>query len=142
MVSAYAQLTTHNSQVLITNSKLLIPSMTEDLRYPKGKYLPQPFSQKQKEQWLLDLKFLPSELELAVQNLDEYQLLTPYREGGWTVQQLIHHITDSHMNAYMRFRLGLTENNPTIRPYDQDAWAKLNDMQTVPINVSLTLLHA
>jgi hypothetical protein len=116
--------------------------MTKDLRYPKGKYLPQPFSQKQKEEWLLDIKFLPSELELAVQNLDAHQLQVPYREGGWTVQQLIHHIADSHMNAYMRFRLGLTEDNPTIRPYDQDAWAKLNDMQTVPINVSLTLLHA
>jgi hypothetical protein len=116
--------------------------MTEDLRFPKGKFLPQPFSQKQKEEWLLDIKFLPTELELAVQNLDEYQLQTPYRAGGWTVNELVHHIADSHMNAYMRFKLGLTENNPTIKPYEQDEWAKLNDTKTLPINVSLTLLHA
>jgi hypothetical protein len=116
--------------------------MTEDLRFPKGKFLPQPFSQKQKEEWLLDIKFLPTELELAVQNLDEYQLQTPYRAGGWTVHELVHHIADSHMNAYMRVKLGLTENNPTIKPYEQDEWAKLNDTKTLPINVSLTLLHA
>jgi DinB superfamily len=116
--------------------------MTEDIRFPRGKFLPQPFSQKQKEAWLLDLKFLPSELELAIQNLDEHQLQTPYREGGWTVQELVHHIADSHMNAYMRFRLGLTEDNPTIKPYDQDAWVKLADTQAVPVNVSITLLHA
>lgn len=116
--------------------------MTDDLKYPVGTYQVQPFSQKQKEEWLLDIKFLPSELELAVQNLDEHQLQTSYREGGWTVHQLVHHVADSHMNAYMRFRLGLTENNPTIKPYEQDDWAKLNDTKTLPINVSLTLLHA
>jgi DinB family protein len=116
--------------------------MTEDIRYPKGKFLAQSFSQKQKEEWLLDLKFLPSELELAIQNLDEHQLQTPYRNGGWTVHQLVHHIADSHMNAYMRFRLGLTENNPTIKTYDQDAWILLNDVKVLPINISLTLLHA
>jgi uncharacterized damage-inducible protein DinB len=116
--------------------------MTEDIRYPTGKFLQQPFSQKQKEEWLLDIKFLPAELELAVQDLDEYQLHTEYREGGWTVHQLVHHIADSHMNAYMRIKLGLTEDNPAIKPYDQDAWAQLNDTKTLPINVSLTLLHA
>ena len=116
--------------------------MTEDIRYPKGKFLVQTFSQKQKEEWLLDIKFLPSELELAVQNLDEHQLQTSYREGGWTVHELVHHVADSHMNAYMRFRLGLTEDNPSIKPYDQDSWAKLNDTKTLPVNISLTLLHA
>jgi DinB superfamily len=116
--------------------------MTEDIRFPKGKFLPQPFSQKQKELWLLDIKFLPSELELAIQNLDEYQLQTPYREDGWTVHQLVHHIADSHINAYLRIKLGLTEDNPTIKPYDQDAWALLNDTKRLPINISLTLLSA
>ena len=116
--------------------------MTEDLRYPIGSYVPQPFSHKQKEAWLLDIKFLPEELEVAVQNLDAHQLETPYREGGWTVHQLVHHVADSHMNAYIRFRLGLTEENPTIRPYEEKEWAKLNDVKTLPINVSLTLLHA
>lgn len=114
----------------------------ENLRYPIGRYQPAPFTQQQKEKWLLDLQFLPTELELAVQDLDEAQLLTPYRDGGWTVQQLVHHIADSHMNAYTRFKLGLTETNPAIRPYDEKEWAKLNDVTTVPINVSITLLHA
>jgi uncharacterized damage-inducible protein DinB len=116
--------------------------MTEDIRFPKGKFLPQPFSQKQKEEWLLDIKFLPSELELTVQNLDEHQLQTPYRDGGWTVHQLVHHIADSHMNAYIRFKLGLTEDNPTIKPYEEKDWATMDDVYKVPINVSITLLHA
>ncbi|MEP6467181.1 MAG: YfiT family bacillithiol transferase [Parafilimonas sp.] len=116
--------------------------MTEDLRYPRGKFQPKPFSQKQKDEWLLDIKFLPSELELAIQNLDEHQLQTPYREGGWTIHQLVHHIADSHMNAFMRFRLGLTEDNPTIKTYDENAWVNLNDVKTLPINISTTLLHA
>lgn len=116
--------------------------MVEDIRYPIGKYIVQPFSNMQKDAWLLDIKFLPSELELAIQNLDETQLQTPYRKDGWTVHELVHHIADSHLNAYIRFRLGLTEDNPSIKPYDQDAWVKLNDVKTLPINVSLTLLHA
>jgi hypothetical protein len=114
----------------------------QDLRYPIGEYQPQPFSQEQKEKWLKDLKFLPDDLSIAVQNLDEFQLDTPYRDGGWTVKQVVHHVADSHMNALIRFKLGLTEDNPTIKPYDENAWANLNDVQTVPINVSLTLLHA
>ena len=83
--------------------------MSEDLRYPIGSYVPQPFSHRQKEEWLLDLKFLPEELELAVQNLDAAQLEEPYRPGGWNLKQVVHHVADSHMNAYMRFKLGLTE---------------------------------
>ena len=116
--------------------------MNEDLIFPRGKFQPQPFSHKQKEEWLLDIKFLSSELELAVQNLDAHQLETPYREGGWTVHQLVHHIADSHINAYVRFKLALTEENPTIKPYEQDEWVKLDDVKTVPVNISLTLLHA
>src|SRR6188768_3172777 len=116
--------------------------MTEDINFPIGKFLPQPFSQKQKDEWLLDIKFLPSELELAVQNLDEHQLQTPYREGGWTIHQLVHHVADSHINAYCRFKLALTEENPTIKPYEEKLWAEMNDVQKLPVNVSLTLLHA
>lgn len=112
-----------------------------DLRYPIGKYEPQPFSERQKLSWLQDLTFLPDELERAVQNLDEQQLATPYREGGWNIKQVVHHVADSHMNALIRFKLGLTEDNPTIKPYDEAAWARLNDVELVPINVSLTLLH-
>lgn len=114
----------------------------DDLRYPIGKFELQPFSQRQKEKWLLDLQFLPDELEAAISNLDETQLNTPYREGGWTVIQVVHHVADSHMNAYIRFKLGLTETNPIIKPYEEGDWAKLQDVQTVATNVSTTLLHA
>lgn len=115
----------------------------EDLRYPIGKYEPQPFSEKQLQQWLLDIKVLPQQLEHAVLNLDEAQLNTPYREGGWMVKQVVHHVADSHLNAYTRFKLGITEPNPTaIRPYDEVAWAELKDSHDLPINISLTLLHA
>ena len=113
-----------------------------DPRYPIGKYEPQPFSQQQKEVWLADIQFLPRLVEQAIENMDEAQLATPYRDGGWTVKQLVHHIADSHMNAYIRFKLGLTENNPTVKPYEEKAWALLADNDLVPINVSITLLYA
>ena len=116
--------------------------MTNDQRYPIGKYEPQPFSKEQKDKWLLNIRFLPEELERSILNLDAAQLHTPYRDGGWTVQQVIHHVADSHMNAYTRFKLGLTEINPTIKPYEEGEWAKLADNETVAINVSITLLHA
>jgi hypothetical protein len=116
--------------------------MTEDLRYPIGKYSTQPFSGKLLGEWLTDIKFLPQHLENAILNLDEAQLDTVYREGGWTVKQVVHHVADSHMNAYMRFKLGLTENNPTIRPYDEAAWAEMDDTKNLPVNISITLLHA
>lgn len=111
-------------------------------QYPIGKYEPKPFSEKQKEEWLLDIKFLPEELERAILNLDKAQLDTPYREGGWTVQEVVHHVADSHMNAYCRFKLGLTEDNPSIKPYVESEWAKLSDVAAIPVNVSVTLLHA
>lgn len=110
--------------------------------FPIGKYQPQPYSDKQKQDWLNDIKFLPQSLENAVLNLDAAQLETPYRDGGWTVKEVVHHVADSHMNAYIRFKLGLTENNPTIKPYEQELWAQLSDSKNLPINISLTLLHA
>jgi uncharacterized damage-inducible protein DinB len=114
----------------------------EDLRYPIGKYIAQPFANDLLQQWLSDIKFLPQHLENSILNLDELQLATPYREGGWTVKQLVHHVADSHMNAYIRFKLGLTEDNPVIKPYDEAAWAEMADTKQSPINISLTLLHA
>lgn len=114
----------------------------EELKYPIGKYQPQPFSESQLQQWLLDVKALPQLLENAILNLDAAQLNTPYREDGWMVKQVVHHVADSHMNAYTRFKLGLTEDKPTIRPYDEVAWAELKDSLELPINISLTLLHA
>ena len=114
----------------------------EDLSYPIGRFVPQPYSDKELKERLMAIMFLPKELENAIQNLDEYQIETPYRPDGWTVKQLINHIADSHMNAFIRFKLGLTEENPTIKPYNQDAWVNLNDTKIVPINVSITLVHA
>lgn len=116
--------------------------MTEDLRYPIGKYQTKTFSEEQKKKWLTDIIYLPSELETSIQNLDEAQLLTPYREGGWTIKQVVHHVADSHINAYCRFKLGLTEDKPVIRPYEEQEWALLDDVNKIPLNVSLTLLHA
>ncbi len=113
-----------------------------DPRYPVGKYETKPYSEAQKKEWINEIRFLPQSLENALLNLDEAQLLTPYRDGGWTVQQLVHHVADSHMNAYCRFKLGLTEENPTIRPYEEKLWAELPDTHLLPVNISVTLLHA
>lgn len=113
-----------------------------DARYPIGQFEPMPFSAAQKDKWLSDIQFLPEEIERALLNLDEAQLHTPYRVDGWTVHQVVHHLADSHMNAYCRFKLGLTENHPTIKPYDENAWNTLNDVSVLPVNISVTLLHA
>ncbi|MFT3845519.1 MAG: putative metal-dependent hydrolase [Lacibacter sp.] len=112
-----------------------------DPRYPIGKYEPAPFSPELKEERLADIKFLPGLLEKAIENLDEAQLETPYREGGWTVKQVVHHVADSHMNALSRLKFTLTEDNPTIMGYDEEAWAKTIDYTIVPINISLTMIH-
>ena len=118
-----------------------------DLRYPLGKASEQPFSkdgfsENVKASYFLDIQQCPAILEGAISNLDEQQLNVPYREGGWSSKQVIHHVADSHMNAYMRFKWGLTEDNPTIKTYEEAAWAELSDSQNLPVNISLTLLHA
>lgn len=117
-------------------------AMSEDLRYPIGRYEPIIFSEKQLNDWKIDIQFLPQHLENAVTNLDADQLQVPYRDNGWTIQQVVHHVADSHMNAYIRFKLALTEDNPTIKPYMEALWADMADTQNVPINISITLLHA
>jgi hypothetical protein len=116
--------------------------METDVRYPIGKYEIRPYSEAVKQEWLSDLKFLPNLLEASIANLDEHQLQTPYRAGGWTVHQLVHHVADSHMNAYVRFKLGFTEATPTIKPYDENAWVKTTDVENLPVNLSITLLFA
>lgn len=117
--------------------------MSDDaLRYPIGDFEPQPYSLARFNEWVRDIRYLPQQLEDAVLNLNEEHLQTPYRPGGWTVNQLVHHVADSHMNAYIRFKLALTEDQPTIKPYDEGAWAKLPDTAALPINISITLLHA
>ncbi|MCW3466844.1 YfiT family bacillithiol transferase [Chitinophaga nivalis] len=92
--------------------------------------------------FIADIRFLPTLIEIAVQQLDAYQLDTPYRPGGWTVAQVVHHLADSHINAITRMKLALTEDNPVIKPYDQDGWVGLPDVMHTPVNVSVTLLHA
>lgn len=117
------------------------------MRYPIGSIEDQAFadkglSLKVKEMLIMDIRFLPTLLENAVLNLDAEQLHTPYRTGGWTIHQVVHHVADSHLNAYIRFKLGLTEDNPVIKPYKEAAWAELSDTRNLPMNISLTLLHA
>jgi uncharacterized damage-inducible protein DinB len=94
----------------------------------------------ERQQWLADIDETPARLWAAVTGLTEAQLDTPYRPGGWTVRQLVHHLADSHLNSYVRFRLALTEDEPTIKPYDQELWANLSDARTAPAGLSLTLL--
>ncbi|MFN0083681.1 MAG: YfiT family bacillithiol transferase [Ferruginibacter sp.] len=114
----------------------------DDLSYPIGKYTELPFSQQQLQEWLLHIEVLPKALEYAITNLDAAQLEKPYRPGGWNSREVVHHVADSHLNAFMRFKLGLTEDNPTIKPYDQTAFTELSDVKNVPINISITLLYA
>lgn len=115
----------------------------EELRYPIGRYTkPETYNESLLREWIGAIDALPKWLDVCIENLDEHQLQTPYRPGGWTVIQTIHHIADSHMNAYVRLKLGLTEDNPTVKPYEEALWAELPDTQDVPVNVSVTLLHA
>ena len=114
----------------------------ENLRYPVGRAEEVPYDEKVKQSYLVDIQMCPSLLEDAVSNLDDHQLNTAYRDGGWTIKQVVHHVADSHMNAYIRFKLALTEDNPTIKPYNEAAWAELSDTKNLPINISLTLLFA
>lgn len=119
------------------------PSSATDPRYPIGRHAaPAKPSQADRAGALAVLAHLPQALRGAVDGLTDAQLDTPYREGGWTVRQLVHHVADSHMNAATRFRLALTENDPVIKPYDEQAWALLADAATGPVEASLQLLQA
>ena len=114
-----------------------------DPRYPVGKFNGQPpANEREREKFLNDIEQTPARLRAAVAGLLEQQLNTPYRDGGWTVKQVVHHVPESHMNSYIRFKLALTENEPTIKPYAEDLWAQLSDVQETPIETSLTLLDA
>ncbi|WP_018627516.1 YfiT family bacillithiol transferase [Niabella aurantiaca] len=111
-------------------------------QYPIGQFEERVFTASVKQECLGAIRFLPNMLEAAISGLDEAQLQTPYREGGWTVHQLVHHVADSHLNAYIRFKLGLTEDHPVIKPYDEQKWASLDDVRSLPVNISITLLYA
>ncbi|HEX3867755.1 MAG TPA: putative metal-dependent hydrolase [Gemmatimonadaceae bacterium] len=114
-----------------------------DLAYPVGKYQrPDLYSPNERRGAIDVIANAPAKMRDAVRGLDDTRLDTPYRPGGWTVRQVVHHVPDSHMNAFIRFKLALTEDNPTIKPYDQDAWSTLEDARSTPIEVSLVLLDA
>jgi hypothetical protein len=114
-----------------------------DLRFPIGKftYNGTP-TEEQKQKYLADIEQTPANIRKAVHGLSAQQLDTPYRPEGWTVRQLVHHVPDSHLNAYIRFKLALTEDEPTIKPYAEDRWAQLADTQATPVEVSLTMLDS
>jgi hypothetical protein len=115
----------------------------EQLRYPVGRFQrPQSTSAEERERWIEGIECLPAQLRAATGDLDEQQLDTPYRPAGWTVRQLVHHVADSHINSYVRFRLALTEQMPLIKPYDEKAWAELADARTAPVELSLRLLES
>src|ERR1700691_700168 len=114
-----------------------------DLRYPIGKfhYEGSP-TEKRRQELIAQIEQAPAKLRAAVNGLSPQQFDTPYRPEGWTVRQVVHHVPDSHINAYVRCKLALTEDKPTIKPYAEDRWAVLADSQTTPIEVSLMLLES
>jgi hypothetical protein len=114
----------------------------EELRYPVGRFnRPNVLTAEQRRTAIDDIAATPANLRAAVRGLSDAQLDTPYRPDGWTVRQVVHHVPDSHMNAFIRLKLALTEVEPTIKPYDEGAWSKLEDARSTPIETSLTLLE-
>lgn len=119
--------------------------MQYDPRYPVGKFnFGGSSTSEDRRQWIAELDELPRTLRIAVEGLSDPQLDTPYREGGWTVRQVVHHVVDSHSNSYVRLKLGLTEDRPTIRGYDEKRWAETAEYEQVPVSSAvefLELLH-
>ncbi len=121
----------------------MTPELLEELAYPTGRFTtPETYDATALSQWISVLEACPKWYDYSIENLDEAQLDTPYRPGGWTVAQVVHHVADSHINAYTRLKLALTEDAPVIKPYEEQRWAELPDVTSVPVNVSITLLHA
>ena len=115
----------------------------EKLRYPIGRFEPPSRIEKdQVERWINDIEALPADLRRTVKGLTDAQLDTPYRPGGWTIRQVIHHLPDSHMNSFIRFKWALTEDRPEIKVYFEDRWAELPDYSVTPVSASLDLLEA
>ena len=114
-----------------------------DPRFPTGPFAFDPDVTPAKRRASISaIRDTPATLRAAVAGLNDGQIATPYREGGWTVRQVVHHVPESHMNAFTRFKLALTEDNPTIKPYEEDRWVRLGDVERTPIETSLALLDA
>ena len=115
----------------------------DDLRFPVGKFHHEgSVNDQQKQAFLDEIEQTPAKLRAAVDGLSDSQLDTPYRPDGWTVRQVVHHVPDSHLNSYVRFKLALTEDEPIIKTYAEDRWAELSDTKATPIEVSLVLLES
>src|SRR5271170_7090494 len=115
----------------------------EDLRYPVGKFqFPDSVSTEDLTRFIDQIADSPARMRAAIAGLEDTQLDTPYRPGGWTVRQLAHHVPDSHINSYVRFRLALTEDEPVIKPYEEKRWADLPDARAMPVEPSLVLLES
>jgi hypothetical protein len=113
-----------------------------DHRFPIGPFqMPATVTPELRNSAINTIAETPAKMRAAVRGLSESQLDTPYRDGGWTVRQVVHHVPDSHMNAYVRLKLALTESSPTIKPYEEDKWARLEDSRSTPIEVSLSILE-
>jgi uncharacterized damage-inducible protein DinB len=114
-----------------------------DLRYPEGRFaLREDVTDDDRRRFIEELEEMPGRLRAAVERLSDAQLETPYREGGWTVRQVVHHLADSHLNSYIRCKLALTEDQPTVKPYQEDRWAELADGRTAPVELSLRLVES
>jgi uncharacterized damage-inducible protein DinB len=117
--------------------------VSDDLRYPVGRFhFPESVSETERDRLIGTIADTPERLADAVSGLDTEQLRTRYRPGGWTVQQVVHHLPDSHLNSYVRFKLAVTENEPTIKAYDEAAWAELDDARSADVGDSLQLLDS
>jgi uncharacterized damage-inducible protein DinB len=114
-----------------------------DPRYPIGKFaFNGPTNEAQRKKFIENIAQAPAALRDAIRGLSPQQIETPYRDGGWTVRQVIHHVPESHMNAYIRFKLGLTEDDPTVKPYLEGRWAETQEVHSTPLEVSLALLDS
>jgi hypothetical protein len=121
----------------------ILSASEEQLRYPVGRFVaPTAATPADRERWIAEIAALPAQMRQAVERMTDAQLDTTYRPGGWTVRQVVHHVPDSHMNALVRVKLALTEESPTIKPYDEARWAQLPDVRLTPVAVSLVLLEA
>ncbi|MEQ1854842.1 MAG: YfiT family bacillithiol transferase [Longimicrobiales bacterium] len=117
---------------------------SDALKYPTGRFssVRRPLTPEERAARIEAIRALPSTIRAAVAGLDDRRLDTPYREGGWTLRQVVHHVVDSHTNAYIRFKLAVTEDRPTIKPYQEKLWAELPDARTLPVEASLAILDA
>jgi hypothetical protein len=121
----------------------LVNTELEQLRYPVGRFTPpESITPRMRTEFIADVAALPSRMRAAVNGLTPEQLAVPYRDGGWSSHQVAHHVSDSHMNAFIRFKLALTQDMPTICAYDQGKWAELADVRRVPVSTAVALLES